>query len=66
MSTLSYHQIYYSENKEKIKQYVNEKTRCDCGAVVARVNMARHKRTKLHENKLKHLKYLQDVENGKA
>ena len=66
MSTKTYSQTYYSQNKERIKEYVKEKTKCECGAVVARVNMARHKRTKLHETRLKHNEYLDDVKNGIA
>ena len=61
MSEQTYSQKYYANNKDKVKKYLNEKTKCECGSVVSRVNMAKHKRTKLHENRLRHNQYLQDI-----
>ena len=60
MSEQSYSQKYYMENKNKVKKYLSEKTICECGSVISRMNMSKHKRTKLHENKLRHNKYLQE------
>ena len=65
-SQMTYSQKYYDENRERLKKYVTEKTRCSCGTVVARVNMARHMSTAKHENKMRHLQYLEDVKNGLA
>lgn len=58
---LTYSQQYYQNNKERLLKYVNEKTRCDCGTIVARINMAKHRRTRKHENKMKHNEYLEDL-----
>lgn len=62
MSEPTYAQKYYAKNKERLLKYVNEKTRCDCGTIIARINMAKHRRTKKHENKMKHNEYLKDIE----
>jgi hypothetical protein len=51
--------------KDHNKKYLHEKTRCECGTVVSRISLARHRRTKKHENKLRHLQYLEDCENEK-
>lgn len=64
MSELTYSQQYYQKNKERLLNYVNEKTRCECGTIVARINMAKHKRTKKHENKMKHNQYLEDCKKS--
>lgn len=57
----TYAQKYYRENKERLLKYVNEKTRCSCGTVVARINMAKHKRTNKHTNRMNHNKYIEDT-----
>lgn len=63
MSELTYAQQYYQKNKERLVKYVNEKTKCECGTVIARINYAKHRRTAKHFNKLKHLEYLKELEN---
>uniref|UniRef100_A0A6C0C6Y9 Uncharacterized protein n=1 Tax=viral metagenome TaxID=1070528 RepID=A0A6C0C6Y9_9ZZZZ len=63
---LTYSQKYYSENKERLLFRLSEKTRCECGTVLARVNMAKHRRTAKHENNMRHQKYLEDVKKGLA
>lgn len=60
---MTYSQRYYQENKERITSYINEKTQCECGAVVSRLNMAKHKRTNKHENRMRHNKFLQDQQS---
>jgi hypothetical protein len=49
-----YHKQYYQDNKGKIKNRVGEKIRCDCGSLLSKGSLARHKRTQ------KHLKYLEN------
>ena len=39
---------YYAENKDKIEKYKKEKITCDCGCVVRRQHLARHKKTNKH------------------
>lgn len=38
----------YQENKEKIQSYRKEKIKCDCGTMVMRTQMSRHKGTSKH------------------
>lgn len=58
MSTQTYSQKYYDENKDSVKKYLREKTQCECGSIVSRVNMSKHRKTKLHQNKLRHNEYV--------
>jgi hypothetical protein len=44
---------WYYENKERVDKYKKEKIECDCGSIVSRTNLTRHKKSK------KHLKFLQ-------
>ena len=48
---------YHEENKEKIKKYREEKLKekiiCECGCKVQKLQLAKHKRTKKHEDFLK-------------
>ena len=39
---------YYIDNKEKIKQYALQKVTCECGCVVTKVNMERHRKSNKH------------------
>jgi hypothetical protein len=39
---------YYQENKERQAQKQKEPITCDCGMVIQRMSLARHKRTKYH------------------
>jgi len=39
---------YYENNKKNILEKLNEKITCECGAIVAKINIARHKRTNKH------------------
>lgn len=43
------------EFREKHKKYMLEKTQCDCGLMITRNYMTRHKRTIKHANQLKKL-----------
>jgi len=43
---------YYHGNREEINEKKNEKITCECGCIVARVNMSRHKKTTKHINLL--------------
>lgn len=58
MSTKTYSQIYYENNKEYFHNYLHEKTVCECGKIVCKARLARHKRTKIHEKKMRDKKYL--------
>lgn len=47
---------YYEENKEKIKEYrednkekIKEKIQCECGSIVTKINLNRHKRSLKHQ-----------------
>ena len=64
MASETYSQIYYSNNKEHIKKYLSEKTVCECGSVVARVNLSRHRKTNLHQNRLRDVNYFQNIHNN--
>jgi hypothetical protein len=39
---------YYEANKEQISAYVNEKITCECGCILARTNIQRHRKNKKH------------------
>jgi hypothetical protein len=43
-------QEYYQKNKQKISEREKEKIECDCGSIVRRSVIARHKRTKKHSD----------------
>ena len=43
--------IYYKNNYEKIKDYKTEKITCECGDIVNRANLSKHKKSKKHLNK---------------
>jgi len=49
-----YHKNYYNENKrnitERLKEQQKEKITCDCGCIVSRLGLARHKKTLKHQN----------------
>ena len=58
------HDLYYKNNKEKVSKYHEkyreenrerrrEKMTCVCGAVIQRVEKARHERTQRHQNFIK-------------
>lgn len=53
MTEKTYSQIYYEKNKERLLKYVKEKTMCECGTVIARINKSKHMRTKKHENRMR-------------
>lgn len=52
MSEPTYAQQYYAKNKNKLRDYVRGKTQCECGSIVSRTNLALHRRSKLHANKM--------------
>jgi len=41
--------IYREKNKEKINEIRREKFTCECGCIVSRRNLLRHKKTKKHQ-----------------
>ena len=43
-----YHKQWRNDNKEKIKEHKSEHVKCECGCMIARDGMARHKRTRRH------------------
>lgn len=50
-----YFKKYYEKNKEKL----NSKTTCACGTVVAERNLARHLKTRTHQNWIEHNNIIQ-------
>lgn len=50
-----------AEYKKKHNEYITEKIECDCGRMVMRVAMAKHKRTAIHQ-KLVNDKNNEDIE----
>ena len=43
---------YYENNKEKIKEYYNEKFNCECGAIICKSNKSNHFKSIKHQNYL--------------
>lgn len=43
------HKKYYENNKTNILDIRKQKLTCDCGCVIRRGDMARHKRSKKHQ-----------------
>ena len=39
---------YQKNNKEKIKQYTKQKIACECGCVIVKCQLSRHKKSKKH------------------
>ena len=46
------HKQYYNDNKDKILSHSTEQVECECGCIVSRINLLRHKRSKRHEHLL--------------
>jgi len=46
------HKIYYQNNKEQISEKKAEKKTCECGCIIARTCISRHRKTKKHINLL--------------
>jgi len=44
--------IYYNKNKEKISKQRKEKVKCECGCLINKYHMPRHKRSPKHINLL--------------
>ena len=50
---------YYDENPEFRKRHLKklgEKVTCECGVVSSRNNLTRHKKSKVHENRMCEMK----------
>ena len=47
-----YGKEYYKNNLEKIKEYRKVKVSCECGVILNRECLSRHKKTKKHLNKI--------------
>ena len=47
-----YDKEYYEVNKEKLNQNKKEKITCECGSIISKGEIAKHKRTKKHEDLL--------------
>jgi len=41
---------YYIENAEKIKARQNEKIQCECGRLISRCNISKHRKTNKHKS----------------
>jgi hypothetical protein len=54
-----YHKQRYKQyrelNKDKIKQNAREKTQCDCGCMISRDCISRHRKTKKHKDNINNL-----------
>ena len=61
----SYMQEYYKKNREAVLRHVNEPVECECKAITARVNTARHKRTNKHLRRLEQQTCIADMYNRK-
>ena len=53
----AYDVIYRKRNDEKIKKRISEKHTCECGAIFTKHHQKKHEKT------IKHIKYLNDVNN---
>ncbi len=42
---------YYQLNKDRINEIRTEKITCECGAIISKTNIAKHKKTKKHINR---------------
>ena len=47
-----YNKRYYNKHKEFVLKYLKEKVKCECGAIIARVNLNPHKKTNKHHKSL--------------
>ena len=45
-----HHKQYYIDNTEKIKKYKSEKIQCECGRLISRRNIVRHRKSKKHKS----------------
>jgi hypothetical protein len=45
---LEYKKEYYENNKEKIQEYKKEKIVCECGSIINRVELSKHKKSRKH------------------
>lgn len=43
---------YYEDNREKIKEQQNEKVSCECGCILSRNHLSRHRKTDKHKKKM--------------
>ena len=54
-------QQYRDANKDRISCHKPEKTKCECGCMISRVNLAQHRRTKKHEQLLQTIDQLSNL-----
>jgi len=47
-----YKQKYYKANRDKILSKFKVKVTCECGSILNKYELARHKTTKLHQKKM--------------
>ena len=50
-----YNKNYYQENKDKVLADMNQKVKCECGALISKCNLNRHLKTKKHQNYINNL-----------
>jgi len=43
---------YYEKNRDKIIEYLQTKTTCECGKVLCIAAMSKHKKSKIHQKSL--------------
>ena len=42
--------VYYNTHTDQIKNWKKDKITCECGKTISRGNLARHKKTKIHND----------------
>jgi predicted GIY-YIG superfamily endonuclease len=52
-SLCEYKKEYYQENKELLSEKAKEPIECECGCIIRKSDLAKHKKTKKHLNNLK-------------
>ena len=52
-SLCEYQKEYYQENKELLSEKAKEPIECECGCIIRKSDLAKHKKTKKHLNNLK-------------
>ncbi len=67
---LEYQKTYYERHKDTILSKMREKVKCECGRIVSRGTLSKHKKSKLHERKLEErlsiIKFLSSVSKADA
>lgn len=57
----NYHKKWYEKNRKRILQDATQPIECECGKVVSKCNLLKHKNTAVHKRVLK---LIQNVQNN--